>query len=73
MSTRIYLVKPKNTSGDEAELSRLVRASSAAHALRHVANDFSVTVPTQDELLAASAAGVQVEQATTTAAQEPAA
>ena len=70
MSTRIYRIKPKPRASDEVPPPqiRLVRAMSAAHALRHVASDFIVGVPTQDELVNAVAAGVVVEDA---AAQEP--
>lgn len=60
--TRIYAVQ-RNASGT----MRLVRATSQAQALRHVAVDeYDVDVATQDQLVAAVGAGVQVETATST-------
>ena len=65
-TTRIYLVASKQVEFDDTPLTkRLVRAPNAAQALRHVASDFTVTVPSQDELLAAAADGIQVESAKT--------
>ena len=54
---RIYLVLAK--FGDA---KRLVRAPNAAQALRFVANDFTVAVASQDELVAAVGDGVTVEE-----------
>lgn len=42
---------------------RLVRATNRAQALRHVAEDFEVEVPTQDALVKFVSAGVAVEDA----------
>lgn len=48
MSTRIYIVRPKNGEGK----SRLVRASSQAQALRHVVEDtLIVELASQDDLV----------------------
>ena len=57
--TRIYIIR--SDVDVSIPLPRLVRAKSAAQALRHVARDLSVEVPTQDELIAN--AGVKVEVA----------
>ena len=56
--SRIYLVLAK-----VGDAKRLVRAPNAAQALRHVANDFTVAVASQDELVAAVGDGVTVEEA----------
>jgi hypothetical protein len=56
--TRIYLVTDK-----KADAKRLVRAPNNAQAIRHCAKDFSATVASQDELIAAVGAGVKVEEA----------
>ena len=62
--SRIYLIVAKTVEGDDSPPARrLVRAANAARALRHVSDEFSVEVPTQDELMAAAAAGVKVEEA----------
>ncbi|SEO64076.1 hypothetical protein SAMN02800692_1551 [Luteibacter sp. UNC138MFCol5.1] len=62
--TRIYTVKRSNTNS-----VRLVRATSQAQALRHVALDeYTVEVAGQDELVRALHDGADVE----TAAAEPA-
>ena len=58
---RIYLVAPKTAAGGDAK--RLVRAPNAAQALRHVAKEFSVTLASQDALVAAVGEGVLVEEA----------
>lgn len=64
MTTRIYLVCPPGHDAAGNQLPpRLVRATNAAAALRHVASEFVVALPTQDELLAARDEGVQVEDA----------
>ena len=54
---RVYLVTtPDNTS------DRLVRALSPQGAIKHVTvTDYSASVATQDELIAALAAGIVVE------------
>lgn len=59
MSTRIYIVTPKKA--EHPVKPRLVRASTAAQALRHVATDLQVTVASQDDLVTHVAAGVTVE------------
>lgn len=57
MSSRIYTV----ANGKHV---RLVRASTAAQALRHVARDvYTVTVSSQDDLVRHVAEGVRVEDA----------
>lgn len=59
--TRIYTVKRK-----DAQKPRLVRATTQAQALRHVALDeYAVEVAGQDELVRALHDGVDVETATT--------
>lgn len=64
--TRIYMVanaQGRDPAGDELP-SRLVRATHAAQALRHVAADtLAVAVASQDDLVRLIAAGVQVETA----------
>lgn len=53
---RIYLV------GSADKSVRLVRASTPQQAISHVAHSqFTVRVPTQDELVAAVSSGVSVE------------
>ena len=62
MSTRIYAVTPKNAT--ESALPRLVRATAQTTARSHVAKDtLTVSVASQDQLVAAVAAGVKVENA----------
>lgn len=70
-NTRIYLITPRTADADKPVVQRLVRAPNAAQALRHVANDFNVTVPSQDDLFAAAAAGVKVEEAGATSSADP--
>jgi hypothetical protein len=56
--TRIYAVARKDAT------TRLIRASSAAQAIRHaVGTDYSADVATQDECIALAAKGVAVETA----------
>lgn len=58
-TTRLYIIRSKS---DKAAAPRLVKAPNSAQALRHVAADtLSVSVPTQDELIAAVQAGVVPE------------
>jgi hypothetical protein len=48
MTTRIYLIRPKNGTGK----SRLVRAGTPAAALRHVVEDtLEVSLASQDDLV----------------------
>jgi hypothetical protein len=55
-STRIYLVGSKDGT------TRLVRAATPHQAISHVAHlQFTVRVPTQDELITAVSKGVTVE------------
>lgn len=55
-NTRIYIV------GSSDGKTRLVRASTPHQAISHVAHsNFTVRVPTQDELVAAVSQGVTVE------------
>jgi len=62
--TRIYAVK-RQANGT----TRLVRATSQAQALRHVAVDeYDVDVASQDQLVNALGVGISVETATTTEA-----
>lgn len=61
--TRLYLV----ADGDS---KRLVRAVSPAQALAHVARTaFSVTIPSQDDLLLLGKSGIEVETAGKEAAE----
>lgn len=58
-TTRLYIIRRKD---EPATKPRLVKAPNSAQALRHVAADtLSVSVPTQDELIAAVQAGVVPE------------
>lgn len=61
--TRIYVVESKsNIASDKGH--RLVRASSQAQALRHVADGlFEVSVPSQDRLVELAGKGIAVEEA----------
>ncbi len=61
---RIYLVAPKRADNEAAPVvRRLVRAAHPANALRHVAADeYSVTVATQDDLVALLSDGAKVEE-----------
>lgn len=74
MSQRIYLITPKvvEQPGSVGDVMshifpakvRLVRAANPSQALRHVAKDtLNVTVPSQDDLIAAATAGAKVEEA----------
>lgn len=57
--TRIYAITDQNGH------TRLVRATTTAQGLRHVAKDeYSVKVATQDELVALVSDGVKVEEST---------
>jgi hypothetical protein len=57
MTTRIYIVR--NGASDP----RLVRAPNQAQALRHIVKPYSAEVASQDDLIAALAKGVKVEEA----------
>ena len=57
----IYCIS--NKKAEVGQSPRLVRASNKAQALRHVAEDFTVEVPTQDDLVKHVSAGVKVEDA----------
>lgn len=57
----IYTVA--NKKAEVGQNPRLVRATNRAQALRHVAEDFEVEVPTQDALVKFVSAGVAVEDA----------
>ena len=60
--TRIYIARrPDGTS-------RLVRAANVAQTARHCARELQISVASQDDLVAALQAGIQVE----TAGEEPA-
>lgn len=62
-ATRIYLVR--NTDDHGGAPAALIRASSSAQASRHfMMRNFEVTVPSQDELIAAIGAELSVEDAT---------
>jgi hypothetical protein len=57
--TRIYLIVDQTT-----ETKQLIRASNQAQAVRHAAqNKFSVTVATQDDLVALLKTGAEVVDA----------
>lgn len=61
-ATRIYVISPKVTEGDDQPPARrLVRAPNAAQALRHVASEFVVAVASQDDLVDLASMGVKVE------------
>ena len=63
---RVYLVTTPDVTPD-----RLVRALSPAGAVKHVTqSDYAASVATQDELIAALAAGIVVEDASEPA-EEP--
>jgi hypothetical protein len=58
-ATRIYIVRSKSQDG----VARLVRATHPAHALKHVADsEYTVGVPTQDELIALAREDTAVEE-----------
>ena len=59
--TRIYRI-------DDGKANRLVRATSQAQAVRHVASGFAVRVATQDALADQVGEGVKVEVANEQAA-----
>lgn len=55
-ATRIYIVGSLNGT------TRLIRAATPQQAISHVAHSqFTVRVPTQDELITAASSGVTVE------------
>lgn len=62
-ATRVYLVSPNRPDSEQAPVQRrLVRATHPANALRHVAaGEYTVTVASQDDLIALLGDGVQVE------------
>jgi len=61
-ATRIYLVKTTKEAPGAA--TRLVRAPNAARALKHVTDKFlTVALAEADDLIAATKAGVEVEEA----------
>lgn len=62
--TRIYVVSDTLDSG-----KYLVRAASAAQAIRHCANHYRADVASQDELVRLVAGGVEVETVGEEAAQ----
>jgi hypothetical protein len=64
---RIYIITPRIAEADKPMPKRLVRAPNAAQALRHVANEFNVTLASQDDIFAAATEGVKVEDSTATA------
>lgn len=57
----IYTVANKKAPQDQKP--RLVRATNRTQALRHVADDFEVEIPTQDALVDLVSGGVKVEEA----------
>lgn len=63
MSTRIYVVSSKsNIASDKGH--RLVRASTPAQAMRHVAEGlFDVSIPSQERLIELGGKGIKVEVA----------
>lgn len=59
--TRIYIARPRTAGGSP----RLIRAPSAAQAARHVVRtSIDIDVATQDDIVTAMTAGVQVESTT---------
>jgi hypothetical protein len=60
--TRIYLVKSTQTA--KADVTRLVRAVNGPQALRHVVDSyFTCELASPDELISATKANVEVENA----------
>lgn len=61
--TRVYLVQPNRPDCEQAPVKRrLVRASHPAIALRHVADaEYTVSVASQDDLIALLSDGSTVE------------
>lgn len=73
MAGRIYCIwsGPARHDGDVPMIPRLVRATSPAQALRHVATDImAVKVASQDDLVSLMGAGIIVENATAAAVVE---
>lgn len=69
MSTRIYAIFPAG----EVEAQALIRAKNRAQALSHfTARNLVVNVAEQDDLIAATKAGVEVEDASAAEAEEAA-
>ena len=63
MTTKPYTLNYAVAPNQAGEPLRLVRASHAAQALRHVASDtLTVRVASQDDLISAIAAGAKVEE-----------
>lgn len=60
--SRIYRI-------DDGHADRLVRATSQAQAIRHVASGFSVRVATQDDIVSLLSEGVTVESSVDTRTQ----
>lgn len=61
METRIYRVR--DLKAETLEADYLVRASSAAQAVRHAARDrFTAAVATTDDCITLTKAGVEVEE-----------
>jgi hypothetical protein len=61
--TRIYLAAPRTQAANEPERRRLVRAKHQAGVARHLARDWHIVTPSQDELIDLAAKGVRVEEA----------
>lgn len=62
-ATRIYRVFDTDSAEDAIGASRLVRAASAAQAIRHCADHYRAHVATQDDIAELVGADVQVETA----------
>jgi hypothetical protein len=69
--TRIYLAAPRTQAGNETERRRLVRARHQAGVARHLANDWHIVSPSQDELIELAAKGIKVEVASEESADNP--
>jgi hypothetical protein len=60
---RIYLAAPKTQASNEPEARRLIRARHPAGVARHLANEWHIVTPSQDELIDLTGKGVKVEEA----------
>ncbi len=61
ITQRLYVVAPRTAEEGKTITKRLVRAPNSAQALRHVADEFVVTLAGQDDIVSLIGAGVKVE------------
>lgn len=63
VKTRVYIVAPKIAEAGKPDSRRLVRGINQAQVGRYLADQWSITVASQEDLEALLPAGVKVEKA----------